>query len=146
MPPAVHLNVQSGIRKRGVRDVNSSGRWLSGFRLNPVFLFVFKAHFVEKCVQLLLSFGGVAMKPSSEPLAVSVPAVAWVLKESLFACTYCASCNDGILHRIVADHSLTIAFPDLCRHDQSFGITCSPMTIPGVYPLHRLATSGAVEH
>src|SRR5439155_18570550 len=50
MPPAIYLNVQFCIGKRCVCNVCSSGIWPSELWLYPVFLIVFKAHFIQKLV------------------------------------------------------------------------------------------------
>src|SRR5437870_1247484 len=106
MPSPIHLNIQFGVGKRCVSDVCSPRIWPSELWLDPVFLVVFKAHFVKKLIQSLLAFRRVAVQPGPEPLSIPVPAVTRVLKESLFACTYRAFCNVRVFHWVVAYHSL----------------------------------------
>src|SRR5437667_305357 len=146
MPPAIYLDVQFCIGKRCVCNVCSSGIWPSELWLYPVFLIVFKAHFIEKLVKPLLAFRRVAVKPGSKPFSVPVPAVTWISKESLFACTYRASCNVRVFHRVVAYHSLTMMFTDLQRHAHSLGVASSPVTVPVVNSLHGLTAFCAVEY
>src|SRR5438128_11239505 len=87
-----------------------------------------------------------AVQPGPEPLSIPVPAVIRVSKDSLFACTYRASCNVRVFHRVVAYHSLTMMFTDLQRHAHSLGVASSSVTVPVVNSLHGLTAFCAVEY
>src|SRR5690348_172890 len=87
-----------------------------------------------------------AVKPSPEPLRVPVPAVTWISKKSLFARTYCPSCNVRILHRVGIYHSLSKLFPDFSRHAHSLCVASTPVTIPVVNPFHSLPAFCTIEN
>jgi len=85
------------------------------------------------------------MKPSSQPFSIPVPAMTSVSKESLFARADRARCDLGVFHRVVMNHSLSMMFSHLLRHARPFSVASSAMTVPVVYPFHRLSTSFAAE-
>src|SRR5206468_12659450 len=103
-PPAIYLDVQFCIGKRCVCNVCSSGIWPSELWLDPVFLIVFKAHFIENLVYPLLAFRGVPVKPGPKPFSIPVPVVTWISKESLFACTYGAASDLRVFRRLLTCH------------------------------------------